>query len=207
MTTNVILPPSHPLKGKRYDILYIDVPWAHFGNPNKDAAAGKHYQLMTDTDVNNLPLKKILKKDAYVFVWATTPRLNAAIDAIKAWGLHYRGVGHIWVKTRKDGGIIHAQGIPPTYSKPTTEVLLVATTKKAGRPIKLINSKLPQVVLAPREGHSTKPEVFRELIESAFGTGYDRIEVFARKQVPGWDAIGNAVCNGEDIRDTIANII
>lgn len=178
-----------------------------WGDPNKDAAAGKHYKLMTDTDVNNLPLKKILKKDAYVFVWATTPRLNAAIEAIKAWGLHYRGVGHIWVKTRKDGGIIHAQGIPPTYSKPTTEFLLVATTKKAGRPIKLINSKLPQVVLAPREGHSTKPEVFRELIESAFGNGYDMIEVFARKQVPGWDAIGNAVCNGEDVRDTINNVI
>jgi N6-adenosine-specific RNA methylase IME4 len=205
--TNLIIPPPHPLKGKRYDVLLIDPPWQMWGDPNKDAAAGKHYQLMTDTDVNNLSLKKILKKDAYVFVWATTPRLNAAIEAIKAWGLHYRGVGHIWVKTRKDGGIINAQGIPPTYSKPTTEFLLVATTKKAGRPIKLINSKLPQVVLAPREGHSTKPEVFRELIESAFGTGYNMIEVFARKQVPGWDAIGNAVCNGEDVRDTIANII
>ena len=205
--TNLIIPPPHPLKGKRYDVLLIDPPWQMWGDPNKDAAAGKHYQLMTDTDVNNLPLKKILKKDAYVFVWATTPRLNAAIEAIKAWGLHYRGVGHILVKTRKDGGIINAQGIPPTYSKPTTEFLLVATTKKAGRPIKLINSKLPQVVLAPREGHSTKPEVFRELIESAFGTGYNMIEVFARKQVPGWDAIGNAVCNGEDVRDTIAKII
>lgn len=205
--TNLIIPPPHPLKSKRYDVLLIDPPWQMWGDPNKDAAAGKHYQLMTDTDVNNLPLKKILKKDAYVFVWATTPRLNAAIEAIKAWGLHYRGVGHIWVKTRKDGGIINAQGIPPTYSKPTTEFLLVATTKKAGRPIKLINSKLPQVVLAPREGHSTKPEVFRELIESAFGTGYNMIEVFARKQVPGWDAIGNAVCNGEDVRDTIAKII
>jgi N6-adenosine-specific RNA methylase IME4 len=205
--TNLIIPPPHPLKGKRYDVLLIDPPWQMWGDPNKDAAAGKHYQLMTDTDVNNLSLKKILKKDAYVFVWATTPRLNAAIEAIKAWGLHYRGVGHIWVKTRKDGGIINAQGIPPTYSKPTTEFLLVATTKKAGRPIKLINSKLPQVVLAPREGHSTKPEVFRELIESAFGTGYNMIEVFARKQVPGWDAIGNAVCNGEDVRDTIAKII
>lgn len=205
--TNLIIPPPHPLKGKRYDILLIDPPWAHFGDPNKDAAAGKYYQLMTDTDVNNLPLKKILKKDAYVFVWATTPRLNAAIEAIKAWGFHYRGVGHIWVKTRKDGGIINAQGIPPTYSKPTTELLLVATTKKTGRPVKLLNSKLPQVVLAPREGHSTKPEVFRELIESAFGSGYNMIEVFARKQVPGWDAIGNAVCNGEDVRDTLNNII
>lgn len=195
------------LKGKRYDILYIDPPWQMWGDPNKDAAAGKYYQLMTDNDVNNLPLKKILKRDAYVFVWATTPRLNAAIEAIKAWGLHYRGVAHVWVKTRRDGGIIHAQGIPPTYSKPTTELLLVATTKKTGRPIKLINSKLPQVVLAPREGHSTKPEIFRQLIASAFGPNHDMIEIFARKHVPGWDVIGNAVTNGEDVRTSIDNII
>jgi N6-adenosine-specific RNA methylase IME4 len=161
---------------------------------------------MTDNDVNHLPLKNILKRDAYVFVWATTPRLNAAIEAIKAWGLHYRGVGHIWVKTRKDGGIIHGQGIPPTYSKPTTEFLLVATTRKSGRPIKLLNKALPQVVLAPREGHSTKPEIFRQLIERAFGSGYNMIEVFARKQIPGWDAIGNAVTGGEDVRTSIDNI-
>lgn len=195
------------LKGKRYDVLLIDPPWQMWGDPNKDAAAGKHYQLMTDNDVNNLPLKKILKRDAYVFVWATTPRLNAAIDAIKSWGLHYRGVAHIWVKTRRDGGIIHGQGIPPTYSKPTTELLLVATTKKAGRPIKLLDNALPQVVLAPREGHSTKPEIFRQLIEKAFGPGYNMIEIFARKHVTGWDSIGNAVTNGEDVRTSISNII
>lgn len=204
MTTN--LSPTLALKGKRYDILYIDPPWQMWGDPNKDAAAAKHYQLMTDNDVNHLPLKNILKRDAYVFVWATTPRLNAAIEAIKAWGLHYRGVGHIWVKTRKDGGIIHGQGIPPTYSKPTTEFLLVATTRKSGRPIKLLNKALPQVVLAPREGHSTKPEIFRQLIERAFGSGYNMIEVFARKQIPGWDAIGNAVTGGEDVRTSIDNI-
>ncbi len=56
MTTNVILPPSPPLKGKRYDVLLIDPPWAHFGDPNKDAAAGKYYQLMTDKVFNSLPL-------------------------------------------------------------------------------------------------------------------------------------------------------
>ena len=60
--TNLIIPPPHPLKGKRYDVLLIDPPWQMWGDPNKDAAAGKHYQLMTDTDVNNLSLKKILKK-------------------------------------------------------------------------------------------------------------------------------------------------
>ena len=195
------------LSGKRYDILMIDPPWAHYGDPNKNAAAGKHYSLMTDVGVNALPIRGLLKKKAFVFCWATTPRLNAAVEAIKSWGLYYRGIGHIWVKTRKDGGIIHAQGVPPTYSKPTTELLLVATTTKAGRPVKLLNSRLPQVVLAPREGHSVKPEIFRKHIDSAFGGGLDKLEVFARKQVSGWDAIGDGVRDGEDVMVSMSKIM
>ena len=111
------------------------------------------------------------------------------------------------VKTRGDGGIIHAQGVPPTYSKPTTEFLLVATTTKGGRPVKLLSSRLPQVVLAPREGHSVKPALFRRHIEDAFGPGPDKIELFARARFPGWDAIGDAVCGGEDIRTSIDRIV
>jgi len=195
------------LVGKKYDILLVDPPWHHYGSPNKNAAAGKHYSLMSDLSVQNLPIKSLLKKKAFVFVWATGPRLNAAISAIQSWDLYYRGVGHVWVKTRKDGGIIHGQGVPPTYSKPTTEFLLTATTTKGGRPVKLLSSKLPQVVLSPREGHSVKPEVFREHIDSAFRPGLDKIELFARKRVLGWDAIGSDVCAGEDIRTSIDKIL
>ena len=193
--------------GKRYDILLIDPPWAHYGDPNKNAAAGKHYSLMSDGDVGSLPIRELLKKKAFVFCWATGPRMDAAVTAIRDWGLHYRGVGHVWVKTRGDGGIIHAQGVPPTYSKPTTEFLLVATTTKGGRPVKLLSSRLPQVVLAPREGHSVKPALFRRHIEDAFGPGPDKIELFARARFPGWDAIGDAVCGGEDIRTSIDRIV
>lgn len=192
---------------KRYDVLLIDPPWAHYGDPSKNAAAGKHYSLMSDSDVGSLPIRDLLKKKAFVFCWATGPRMDAAIRAIRDWGLHYRGVAHVWVKTRGDGGIIHAQGVPPTYSKPTTEFLLVATTTKGGRPVKLLSSRLPQVVLAPREGHSVKPAVFRRHIEDAFGPACDKIELFARAQAPGWDAIGDAVCGGEDIRESIAKIL
>lgn len=192
---------------KRYDVLLIDPPWHHYGDPNKNAAAGKHYALMADGDVGSLPIRDLLKKKAFVFCWATTPRLNAAIHAIESWGLHYRGVAHVWVKTRGDGGIIHAQGVPPTYSKPTTEMLLVATTSKGGRPVKLLSSRLPQVVLAPREGHSVKPSVFRKHIEDAFGPNCDKIELFARARFPGWDSIGDAVCEGEDIRVSIDRIL
>ena len=205
--------PKDPLAGKRYDILLVDCPWGYYGSSTKMGAAGKHYSLMGDADIKNLPIKKVLKKKAWVFVWATGPKLDLAIESIKAWGLHYRGIAHVWVKSRKsDGAIIHGQGVPPTYSKPTSELLLVATTTKVGRPLKLLNSAIPQIVLSPREGHSQKPSKFRTWIETGLvgqgnPKGYSLLEVFARKVPPGWDAIGDGVRPGEDVKDSLEKII
>lgn len=189
--TNVSL--SWPTK--KYDIIYIDPPWMYYGDPNKNAAAGKHYNMMTLDQIKAMDIKGIINRPGVLFCWATAPRLHFAIEAINAWGLHYRGVAHVWVKTRKsDNGIIHGQGIRATYSKPTTEYLLFATTSKQGRPFKLLDEKLPQVVLAPRvsgqKSHSSKPAVFRKLIEQAYGQR-SRIEIFARGKVPGWDVWGD----------------
>jgi N6-adenosine-specific RNA methylase IME4 len=89
-----------------------------------------------------------------------------------------------------DGGIISGQGIPPTYTKPSTELLLLATTAPRGRPFPLQGHALPQVVLAPREAHSRKPAVFRELIVRGYGDR-SRIELFARERVKDWDAWGD----------------
>jgi N6-adenosine-specific RNA methylase IME4 len=179
-----------PFPNKKYDIIYTDPPWHYYGSTTKDAAAGKHYDLMLQDDIEKLPVKDLLNPKGACFVWATGPRLDYALSAINAWGLHYRGVAHVWVKTRKDGKIIHGQGVPPTYSKPTTELLLLATTVKKGRPLPLLDKALPQVVLAPREAHSKKPAIFRELIEKAYGD-CSRLEMFARGKVKDWDVWGN----------------
>jgi N6-adenosine-specific RNA methylase IME4 len=177
---------------KTYDIILLDPPWPYYGDPNKNCAAGKHYTLMTVEEINNLPIRSLLNKPGAVFCWATSPRLHFAVDAIKSWGLHYRGIAHTWVKTRKDGGIISGQGIKATYSKPTTELLLLATTNKTGRPFKVLDEAMGQVVLTPRGGHSVKPPVFRELIVKTYGDK-SRIELFARTKPEGWDVWGDEV--------------
>jgi N6-adenosine-specific RNA methylase IME4 len=188
---------------KRYDVLLVDPPWTYtnFGT----ASVSNHYGLLDQEAICSLPIRQILKKKAFVFVWATGPRLDYALEAIKSWGLHYRGIAFVWVKTRKsDNAIISGQGVPPTFTKPTTEMLLCATTTKAGRPVPLRKFNAPQVILAPRGGHSEKPEVFRETIEETLGgSSRDYLEMFARKRIPGWDAIGDEVCNGEDIRESL----
>lgn len=181
-----------PFPSERYQVIYADPPWHYYGDPNKDQAAGKHYDLMSTADIAVLGVRSITAPSAALFLWATGPRLPEAIEVMAAWGFHYRGVHSVWVKTARDGRIISGQGVRPTFSKPTTEFLLVGSTCRRGRPLPLLTEAQGQVVLAPRGRHSEKPSVFRERIVELLGN-VARIELFARERVAGWDAWGNDV--------------
>lgn len=185
-TPHLVIP---PLPAKRYDIAYVDPPWFYYGSPIKDAAAGKHYPLMTLDELAAIDVRRMLNPRAAVFLWATCPRLNFALNLIEAWHLNYRGVAYVWVKVNKRGEIIAGQGVAPTFTKPTTELLLAATTNATGRPFPIRDLAQAQVVLHRRGAHSEKPAVFRTLIERLCGRR-PRIELFARAAAPGWDAWG-----------------
>jgi N6-adenosine-specific RNA methylase IME4 len=183
----------------KFDIVLADPPWPYYGDPNKMAAAGKHYDLMTLDDICKMPVHSICNNRAALFLWATGPRLPDAIQTLQTWGFNYRGVAFVWVKTRMDGGIIHGQGVPPTFTKPTTEfiltgtmepeVVIAGTTNKHGRPWPLQDFAVPQVVLTPRSKHSEKPEIFRHYIEKLSGDR-PRIELFGRSHHDGWVTTG-----------------
>ena len=184
-----------PLPAGPYDVVYADPPWFYYGSRIKDAAAAKHYPLMTLDDLASLPVRRIMAKRAALFLWATCPRLDFALQLISRWGLHYRGVAYVWVKTNARGDIIRGQGISPTFTKPTVELVLAATTMPSGRPFPLLDFAQGQVVLHSRGAHSEKPHVFREQIERLLGQRR-RIELFARTRVPGWDAWGAGLLPG-----------
>jgi N6-adenosine-specific RNA methylase IME4 len=181
-----------PFPAHTYDIVYADPPWFYYGSQIKDAAAAKHYPLMDQEELAKLPVRSIMAKRAALFLWATGPRLNFAIDLIQKWGLHYRGVAYIWVKTNARGEIIRGQGVPPTFTKPTTEFVLAATTMPTGRPFPLLDLRQAQVILHPRSGHSEKPTIIRQQIEQLCGHR-PRIELFARSHAGGWDSWGAEV--------------
>ena len=175
-----------------FDVILADPPWSYYGDPNKNAAAGKHYPLMTQEELAALNVREVMSKRAALFLWATCPRLDFAVDLIRAWGLHFRGVAWVWIKTRKDGGIITGQGVPPTLVKPTMELVLAATTNKRGRPFPILTSKQSQYIFAPRGKHSEKPTEVHDRIEELVGDR-PRLEIFARRERPGWVTWGNEV--------------
>lgn len=208
----MILPLDLSKVTKKYQIIYADPCWAYYGDPNKDQAAGKHYNLMTVEQLTALPVRQIADKMCVMFMWATCPKLHDAVDLLRAWGFHFRGVAYVWVKTTKNGKIINGQGVRPSFVKPTTEIVLmgssspeiglestgdddsefvlVGSTNRTGRTLPLLTEAQGQVVLAPRGRHSEKPREVRHRIEQLFGK-YSRLEMFAREHPRGWDAWGN----------------
>lgn len=190
-----------------FDIIYVDFPWNHYGDPNKNAAAGKHYDLMLLEDICNLDINSICNKNTAIFMWATCPRLPDAIQAMKRLGFNYRGIAYVWVKVNKQGKIIAGQGVPPTFTKPTTELVLVGTKCKKGRSFPLQSFNQAQVVLSQRGKHSEKPLVFRRMIDALCGNR-PRVELFARgssKMDDGWIRVGKGI-DGQDIKDALKQL-
>ena len=178
----------------KYSILYADPAWLHYGDKNKDQAAGKHYSCMSPEELAALDVRtRWAEKNAVLFMWATGPMLDVAIDTLKAWKFHFRGVAFVWVKTTNAGKIISGQGVRPTVVKPTTEFCLCGTTSRTGRPLALETEAMGQVVLAPRPGnvHSRKPPEVRRRIDALYDPGLKRIELFARERFENWDAWGD----------------
>lgn len=182
------LPKNH------YQVIYTDPPWKYYGDPNKDQAAGKHYSCMSYKELSDLPVKDLLAKHAVICMWATGPKMQEACNLFSEWGCYFRNVMRVWLKTKKNGELIAAQGARPSFVKQLDEFLLIGSTYQYGRTLPILTEKMNQNVRAPRPNniHSAKPDIFRDDIVELFGD-VRRLEMFARTAHPGWDAWGNQV--------------
>lgn len=180
------------LPDQAFDVVLADPPWGYYGAQDKWGAAAKFYETSPDEALLAFPMKRLMARRSVLFLWATSPRLDLAVRCIEAWGLHYRGVAFVWVKTRKDGQPIGAQGVRPSIVKPTVEYVLAASPQKTGRPLLLADESVPNVVMAPRGLHSEKPAEIADRIERLYPDAA-RLELFCRSPRPGWSAWGDQV--------------
>lgn len=184
---------KYPVSGAndKYDIVLADPPWSYHGQQDKWGAAAKFYPTMSDAELLAFDIRqRFMNKRAILFMWATSPRLDFALRCINAWGLAYRGIAFVWVKTRADGVPIGAQGVRPSIVKPTSELVLAASTVETGRPLKLHDESIRQIILAPKTEHSRKPDHVHEAIERMYPAA-SKIELFARRSRAGWACWGD----------------
>lgn len=170
---------------KKYDIIYADPPWS-YRDKGCEGSATKHYTTMKTEEIEKLPVKEITGKNSILFLWATMPNIQDALDIIKAWGFKYKTCAFCWVKQNpKNGGIFAGLG---HWVRGNAELCLLATKGKPQR----VSKSVKQIVIAPRARHSEKPAEVRDRIVTLMGGG-TKIELFARQYADGWDCWGNEV--------------
>lgn len=139
---------------------------------------------------NSLPVQDIAKDDCLLFLWATFPNLDVALETIRRWGFQYKTAAFVWVKrNRKSPSWFWGLG---NWTRANAEICLLATKGKPKRASASVHS----IIDAPIGRHSEKPAETRDRIVQLAGGG-SMIELFARKTAPGWDSWGDEVEGGE----------
>lgn len=172
----------------RYHVIYADPPWRYknerTGGSMKSGAASKYPVLSVD-EIASLPVGELAERNSVLFLWATVPMLPEGLRVMETWGFKYKTM-ITWQKLSWGMGF---------WFRGATEHLLVGIR---GR-VRAFRLQEPNIIAAKPLAHSEKPEEFRKLVERATDRVFHaprRIELFARKRVPGWDAWGNEIDEG-----------
>jgi N6-adenosine-specific RNA methylase IME4/ParB-like chromosome segregation protein Spo0J len=168
-----------PQSAGKYRVIYADPPW-EYGNVGPDyyGPAKRHYPTMSLTELCALPIEPLVEDNAVLFLWVTSPMLEAAFPLLKAWGFRYKS-SFVWDKVRHNFG---------HYNSVRHELLLIATRGSCTPDAKELVDSVQEIERSSK--HSEKPEEFRQIIDTLYPHGR-RIELFARKQVNGWEVWGN----------------
>lgn len=176
-----------------YSVILADPPWLYNRRANRNTrfrgGADAHYPMMSTAEIAALPVADLAAPDAVLFLWATFPRLQESLDVIKGWGFTYKTIGFTWCKLNTVSGTpFFGVGY---YSKSNAEPCLLATR---GKTLKPAVDTVSSLILSPRMEHSRKPDEVHHRIEQMYPDAR-KIELFARRQHPGWDVWGNQVQN------------
>lgn len=164
-----------------YRVIYADYPWLYSNRQASGSSAQDHYPGMPIAEGLELPVKAHALPNSVLFFWSTAPMLlenPGPRELIHAWGFEPKSQ-IIWDKVDHNVG---------SYVSVRHELLIIATRGSCtpDRPTPMQDSVVTERV---RGDHSSKPAVFRQIIERMYDGPY--LELFGREKVKGWDVFGN----------------
>lgn len=174
---------------KKYQVIYADPPWKlRYLKELKSGikAFDLPYPQMTDKQIINLPVSKLVADDAILFLWAIDSRIPIVSELMAAWGFSFKTVGFVWNKVRIDGHGVNAN--LGKYTRKSCEFCLIGTRGKSLAGFHTQNQYVPEA----KRQHSQKPDCIRDFIVTMCGD-LPRVELFARQKTRGWDVWGNEV--------------
>lgn len=191
----------------KYNVIYADPPWTYENKKTGgsfQSQAENQYDLMSNEDILNMPIKDITEKDCICFLWVTVPLLPIGLGVLQSWGFKYKtmltwrkimsmGMGY-WFRGQCEHLILGVKGNVKAFRQQKSNFyeseifeLDECYQSKAGK-------------------HSQKPQHFRELINNAVKISFEspkKLELFARSregffpdyEYEGWNVYGNQVNN------------
>lgn len=184
---------------KKYQIIYADPPWEYKQSGSKTNSRGmakQHYQTMTTDDICALPVPELKTDTSVCLMWATFPNIDQALKVMSAWGFEYKTTAFVWVKkNKKTDSYFWGMG---AYTRANAEVCLLGISKNSKAQQLVKSHAVHQIIDAPIERHSKKPDIVRSKIVELFGD-VSKVELFAREKSEGWDVWGNEVTPDIDL--------
>ena len=185
---------------KKYQIIYADPPWHSRHCISNSRRIENQYNTMTLEEIKKLNIPSA--DNSVLYLWTPAPKLEEALEVIKAWDFDYR-TNMTWDK--------EVLGMGYWFRNEHEHLLVGVKGKFSPPPAKLrVYSMLHQ----KRRKHSQKPDIVREWINLWY-PNKTKIELFARKpdnvlfeddSWKSWDCIGNDI-NGKDIRQELEKLL
>lgn len=164
-------------------VVLADPPWKFqrwSDKPNRKSPE-HHYATMPTADICAFRVHELAARDCMLWMWATAPMIQDALQVMAAWGFGYKTMG-AWAK-RSPRNTTWAMGGGHRL-RSAAEFFLIGTI---GEP-RILSKSITNLIVAPRGLHSRKPAVQYETIERMTEGPY--CELFARNTRPGWTSWG-----------------
>lgn len=197
-----------------YRTVQLDPPWLERGGGKSKRGADKHYPLLPTPQILEVVASSPMNMadNAHMWMWVTDNFLKDGLWLMENLGFRYVRTFQ-WVKVKghpatldfetgwavvpdDEDGLSIRYGIGQ-YARGAHEMMLFGVTGKGQDPSVCTDRRdIPSVFFAPvpkdsnnARIHSRKPDAAYELIEARSKGPY--LELFARRDLPGWDSWGN----------------
>lgn len=167
-------------KGK-YQVIYADPPWEYRHCASDSRRIENQYPTLDLEKIKELDIPS--DENAVCYMWATSPKLQEALEVLEVWEFDYRS-SLVWDKE------IIGMGY---WFRGQHEYLLVGVKGEFPPPEQSI--RISSMFKQQRGKHSQKPEDIRKSI-SKWYPQYAKLELFARDTMEGWTSWGDEIETG-----------
>lgn len=172
----------------KYNVIYVDFPWKYknkkTGGSHTSGASQKYETIPTSILRYELSIliNSIAADNAVIFMWCTAPMWKEQMTVFDAMDFTEKSMV-FWHKTGRLG-----MGY---WVRHQVEFMMMGIKGN----VKAFRTARRNLLEAPIEKHSKKPEIFRQYVQDVTKSmgKVKRIELFARSHAKGWKSWGDQI--------------